>query len=293
MKLFSALVVLSVLVAPAANAAEASRDEVIRLAEDAAFDDGALAQLRDVDSIDGEPVDIERLISGAERTDIERRITTLFSEDVPEPRDPAADRADAEQVLEQDRYQPEEIPRPFRGPLEWIADRLEPVGDAIGAVFGWIVDVFTSLAAGTPGGAATLWTLIGLAVVLFVFVQTRRVIERRGRAKASEGPIGELTRSDDPRDLEREAAAARARGDHALEVRLLFRAGVIRLARARVIPARYSLTTGEIRRLLHSGDFDRVGRSFDEIAYGNRAATTDDGDAARAGWARVLDEVDR
>jgi hypothetical protein len=293
MKLFSALVVLSLLVAPAALAAEASRDEVTRLAEDAAFDDDALAQLRDIDSIDGEPVDVERLISGAERTDIERRITTLFSEDVPEPRDPAADRADAESVLGQDRYQPEEIPRPFRGPLEWIADRLEPVGDAIGSFFGWIVDVFTTVAAGTPGGAATLWMIIGLAVVTFVFVQTRRVVERRGRAKASEGPVGELTRSDDPRDLERQAAAARDRGDHALEVRLLFRAGVIRLARARAIPARYSLTTGEIKRLLHSGDFDRVGRSFDEIAYGNRSATTEDGDAARAGWARVLDEVKR
>jgi hypothetical protein len=275
------------------HAADATRDEVMRLAEDAAFDDDAFARLQDIDSIDGEPVDMERLIADADRTQIERRISTLFAEDLPEPRDPSVDRAEAKSVLEQDRYQPEDIPRPFRGPLEWIADRLEPVGDAIGSFFGWVVDVFTSVAEGTPGGAATLWTIIGLAVVMFVLVQTRRVIERRGRIKASEIAVGELARSDDPRELEREAAAARSRGDHALEVRLLFRAGVIRLARARVIPARYSLTTGEIRRLLHSGDFDRVGRSFDEIAYGNRPATNEDGDAARAGWARVLDEVDR
>jgi hypothetical protein len=293
MKVILTLVALSLLLATPAHAADATREEVMRLGEDAAFDDDAFARLQEIDSIDGEPVDMERLIADADRTQIEERISTLFAEDLPEPRDPSDDRADAELVLEQDRYQPEDIPRPFRGPLEWIADRLGPIGDAIGSFFGWIVDVFAAVAQGTPGGAATLWTLIGLAVVMFVFVQTRRVIKRRGRTKASEIAVGEMSRSDDPRELEREAAAARSRGDHALEVRLLFRAGVIRLARARVIPARYSLTTGEIRRLLHSGDFDLVGRSFDEIAYGNRPATTDDGDAARQGWARVLDEVDR
>lgn len=293
MKFALALTAALVLVAPPAWAADATRAEVTQLARDAAFDDDALTRLRDIDSIDGEAVDVERLISGADRTEIERVVSTLFAEDLPEPRDPSADRAEAEAVLAQDRYQPEDIPRPFRGPLEWIADRLEPIGDAVGTVFGWIADVFTSVAGGTPGGAATLWTLIGLVVVTFVAFQTRRVVERRGRLKASEGPMGELSRSDDPRELEREAAAARARGDHAMEVRLLFRAGVVRLARARVIPARYSLTTGEIRQLLGSGDFDRVGRSFDAIAYGKKAATDADGDAARAGWERVLREVDR
>lgn len=287
---------LSLLITPAAQAADATRDEVLRLAHDAAFDDDALARLKDIDSIDGRPVDVERLVAGAEGAEVERRVSALFAEGttgsaaVP---DPAAARAEAEQILEQNRYQPEDIPRPFRGPLEWIADRLEPIGNAVDALFGWVADLFTVVANGTPGGAASLWTIIGVAVVMFVMVQTRKVVERRGRSRAAESRAGEPSRHDDPRDLERRAAAARAGGDHALEVRLLFRAGVLRLARARAIPARASLTTGEIRRLLHSGDFDTVGRSFDEIAYGKRPATETDGTAARSGWSRVLHEVDR
>lgn len=289
-----ASVLLLIAVGPA-RAAEATRSEVVQLANDATFDDRALARLKDIDTIDGDPVDVERLLAGAEGTEIERRISALFAEEAQPAvaRDPAAERAEAERILEQDRYQPEDIPRPFRGPLEWIADRLEPVGNAVDSVFGWVADVFSSVADGTPGGAATLWTLIGLAVVTFVAFQTRRIVERRGRSKAAEALPGEIYRADDPRDLERQASAARERGDHALEVRLLFRAGVLRLARERAIPARGSLTTGEIRRLLKSGDFDEVGRSFDEIAYGKRPATNRDGEAARAGWSRVLHGVDR
>jgi hypothetical protein len=204
-------------------------------------------------------------------------------------------RADARRILEQDRYQPGDVPRPFRGPLEWIADRMEPVGNGLDAIFGWVADVFGALANGTPGGAATLWTLIGLGVVMLVAAQTKRIVERRGRSKVAERMTGSIARDEDPRVLERQAAEAASRGDHALEVRLLFRAGVIRLARSQVIPARRSLTTGEIRRLLRSGDFDAVGGSFDEIAYGGRAASKQDGEEARSGWSRVLHEqkVDR
>ena len=289
-------VLLLVAVPATASAAEATRDEVARWAEDAAFDDDALGRLNDVDSIDGEAVDLERLIAGAEGAELEQRIDTLLEELGGEPlaeRDPAAARAEAERILAQDRYQPEDIPRPFRGPLEWIADRLEPVGNAIDSFFGWIAGVFRSIADGTPGGAATLWTVIGLAIVGFVIVQTRRVIERRGRTRAADAAGISSPGDEDPRELERRAAAARAAGDHELEVRLLFRAGVLRLARARVIPARRSLTTGEIRRMLASSDLDVIGRSFDEIAYGGRPATGSDGDDARTRWSRVLHEVGR
>lgn len=197
-------------------------------------------------------------------------------------------REEAKRILEQDRYQPKDVPRPFRGPLEWIADRMEPVGDGLNALFGWFADLFGTVASGIPGGAATLWMIIGLGVVLLVATQTRRIVERRGRSKAAERAAGTAARDEDPRELEQCAGEAAARGDHALEVRLLFQAGVLRLARARAIPARRSLTTGEIRRLLRSGDFDAVGGSFDEIAYGGRPASRKDGDAARSGWSRVL-----
>ena len=278
-----------------ASAAGATSDEVLRLAHDATFDDDALRELREIDEIDGRPVDLDHLLAGAEGAEVEQRVGTLLRsapEPVPVTRDAAAERAVARQIVAQDRYQPDEIPRPFRGPLEWIADRLEPIGNAIDAIFAWISDLFSSAADGVAGGAATIWTLIGLAVVTVVAIQTKKIVERRGRA----GPEGDAhtvagDRAEDPRDLERRAAEARAAGDHELAVRLTFRAGLLRLARARAIPARRSLTTGEIRRLLRSPTFDEIGASFDAIAYGRRPATESDSAAARAGWTDILNKV--
>lgn len=286
---------LLVLVSPPATATEASSSEVTELARDAAFDDDALRRLEQVDQIDGRAVDLERLLEGAERTEIDDRIRTLVQQppDASVERDPAAERAEAERILEQDRYNPDEIPRPFRRQLEWIAERLEPVGNAANSVFGWISDLLRSLAGGTPGGAATLWSALGAVVVAIVAVQTRKIVERRGRTRMEGTADDGGSRPEDPRGLERRAAAARTRGDHELAVRLLFRAGLLRLARSKTIPARRSLTTGEIRRLLDSPDFDRVGRSFDEIAYGRRPATSRDSDEARVSWSEIVQRTAR
>jgi len=280
--------------ATAAAAVSATGEQVRELARDAAFDPDALRRLKAIDEIDGRPADLGHLLGGASGTEIERRIEVLLRSPAAaaeQTRDPGAARAEARAILRDDRYRPDEIPRPFRGPLEWIADRLEPVGNVIDAVFGWLGDVFGALASGTPGGAGTLWTIVGLAVVAAVWAQTQRVVERRGAARARRGDAGASQRRDDPRDLERRAAAARARGDHELAVRLLFRAGLLRLVRARAIPARDSLTTGEIRRLLRSPEFDQIGASFDEIAYGRRPATDADSTTARTAWPAVLSEL--
>ena len=288
------ILVLSLGVRPAL-AAEATRTEVLDLAHDATFDDDAREQLLAIDEIEGQPVDMHRLLEGAEGAELEQRVRALLLHPAAptDPGDPAADRAAAKEIVAQDRFQPDEIPRPFRGPLEWIADRLEPVGNAIGSFFRWIARLFSIVASGTPGGAATLWMLLGLAIVALVAWQARRVVERRGRARPEAAPDGVPLRADDPRELERQAAAARARGEHDLAVRLLFRAGLLRLARARAIPPRSSLTTGQLRRLLEMPEFDALGRSFDEIAYGRRAATDADSDAARSGWSEVLRKAAR
>jgi hypothetical protein len=95
-------------------------------------------------------------------------------------------------------------------------------------------------------------------------------------------------RQNDPRKLEAEANDAERRGDHELAIRLRFRAGLLRLGLAKVIPFRPSLTTGELRRLLTSPEFDRLGSDFDEIVYGGRRAGAEDAAAARAGWDQVL-----
>ncbi|MBW3594886.1 MAG: DUF4129 domain-containing protein [Actinobacteria bacterium] len=274
----------------AAGAAEATAQEVRSLAREASFDDAALGHLKTIDEVDGRPVDFDRLLHGATGEEIEQRVESFLQAPAvpPRTRDPGAERAEARDILSQDRYRPDDIPRPFRGVLEWIAARLEPVANVIDGIYGWITDVFSFLVRRTPGGAATIWTIIGFVVVAAVAALTKTVVERRGAARAQRAAAGDLIRSDDPRELERRAAAARARGEHDLAVRLLFRAGLLRLARARVIPPRDSLTTGQIRRLLRSPEFDRIGTSFDEIAYGRRPATDADSRAARDAWSELL-----
>jgi len=282
---------LFVLAVPAAaEAREATGAEVRQLAGDAVFDDEALRDLRRVDEVDGRAANLDRLLEGASGEEIVQRVDALL-QDPGAPaaaRDAAADRAEARRIIAQDRYRPDDIPRPFRGPLEWIAQRLEPVGEAITDFYRWVGQLFRTLARGTPGGAATLWTLAGLAVVAAAAAQTNRLIARRNKTRAEGGADDNTRRGDDPRELERRAAAARSRGEHDLAVRLLFRAGLLRLARAQVIPARDSLTTGDVRRLLASPEFDRIGISFDEIAYGRRRATDADSRSARDAWSQLL-----
>lgn len=281
---------LVVALAAPGTADEATAEQVRKLAHDAGFDDRARQRLRAIDEIDGRRVDLDRLLEGARGGEIEQRVEALLEPaDAPAvARDPETDRAEARRILSQDRYRPDDIPRPFRGPLEWIAKRLEPVRNVFDAVYGWIAGLLSLLAAATPGGAATLWTVIGLLVVAAVAVQTKRIVERRGKARIRRAEAVDALHGDDPRDLEKRAAAARARGEHDLAVRLLFRAGVGRLARARLIPAHESLTTGEIRRLVRSPHFDRLGVSFDEIVYGRRRANDADSRAAREGWSELL-----
>ncbi len=48
--------------------------------------------------------------------------------------------------------------------------------------------------------------------------------------------------------------------------------------------------TRAIGRQLHSGAFDDLGATFDEVAYGGRAATPQDAASARDAWKRVLSE---
>jgi hypothetical protein len=70
---------------------------------------------------------------------------------------------------------------------------------------------------------------------------------------------------------------------------LRFRAGLLRLGRARVVPLRASLTSGEARRILRLAEFDALARAHDEVVYGGRTAVSADLAAARERWPRVLE----
>ena len=94
-------------------------------------------------------------------------------------------------------------------------------------------------------------------------------------------------RSLDPRELERLADEAERRGDLEIALRLRFRAGLLRLARADRLPARPSLRTYEARRILRNARFDRLARDFDEIVYGRRPPRPADVRFAREEWPLV------
>ena len=128
-------------------------------------------------------------------------------------------------------------------------------------------------------------------VVVAAIVASR--VGRRRAARALEGsgePAG--AKALDPARLEREAREAERRGDLVTALRLLFRAGLLRLDRARAIVLRDSLTTGEVRRRLRLPEFDALARSFDEVVYGGRRPEPGDVEAFRRSWTSVLERVE-
>ena len=189
---------------------------------------------------------------------------------------PADDRRLAQEILDEQRFNGADVPRPFAGPLEWLGDRLQPVAD-------WL----ESLGGDVPGGPVVLWmALVALVIVAAgaiasVTIRRRAVAVERARAAA-------LPATEDPHALEREADRAERDGAWERAVRLRFRAGLLRLDRRHVIEYRPSLTTGEVARAVGSPAFLEVGERFDAIAYGGRPAGRDDAEHARRGWREVL-----
>jgi hypothetical protein len=279
-RLAATLLAALALAAPSAAAAQeaVSGAELTALAERAADDEAARAQLLAVERVDGRAVAVREAMEGARGDELEQRARLIASgvAAVEVPAGAAEPRREAQRVLEQRRYHGAELPRPFAGPLGWLGDKLEPVLD-------WI----NGQGANVPGGPLVLWMVLGAGVLLAAFTVTGTTIRRRALAIERERRAA-LPPSDDPRALEREAERAERDGDWELAVRLRFRAGLLRLDRRKVIAYRPSLTTGEVARAVSSPAFREVGERFDAIAYGGRPAEQDDAEHARRGWAEVL-----
>jgi hypothetical protein len=188
-------------------------------------------------------------------------------------------REQARQILSERRFRGTSLPRPFHGFLSWLADRFHFIGRS----FDWL--------AAQVGGTHVLWVLIGAVVLVVAAVLMARLADRRveveSRATRSRGRGG----AEDPAELERLADEAEHRGDLEIALRLRFRAGLLRLGRARMVPLRPALRTREARRALRNPRFDRLARDFDEVVYGRRAPQPEDVAAARTEWPRVLAEV--
>ena len=274
-----ALLVLTVVAGPATAAAEAvDGQRFSELVDRAAAGDGAaLAELRQVDRVDGRPVDMTTAL--ADRP--QERLGALRGQTPQAGADADAARRSAQEILDRRAFHPPEVPRPLEGVLRRLGQWLEPLGRPLGAAFRWLTaepERFLPLAVGVVLGAAVMALVVG-----------------RRRMPLGAGPGGRhlASRSDDPVQLERSADEAERAGDLALAVRLRFRAGLVRLDRAGVLHLRPSLTTGAVTRAVPSETLVRLAADFDEIAYGGRPAEPGDVTSSRTGWPRVLAEARR
>jgi hypothetical protein len=196
--------------------------------------------------------------------------------------DPNDARDAAHNILSDGRFKRSTAPRPLRKALEAASDKLHPV-------FRWLGDVF---------GAVPwyVWMLLGLILVGLLVAYLVRAARRRGVSAPTAGTRKsgfDEDESEDPDELERAADAAERDGDLARAIRLRFRAGLLRLGADGAIAYRPSVTTGEVRRTLHSETFDHLASTFEEVTYGEQRAEPPDVDDARRGWPRVLEEAAR
>jgi hypothetical protein len=196
----------------------------------------------------------------------------------------ARDRAQARAILRDRRFTGTDLPRPFAKPLRWVGDRLRPVTDAVGRFFDRLVDSI-------PGGPVVGWLLLALLVAGMAALIGRNAVARAAARGPRETGEGDLRES--PHRLERLAEAAERDGRWEEAVRLRFRAGLLRLDERRALDYRPSMTTGEAAAAVGLESFDRLGATFDAVAYGGRTAAAPDAEEARRGWASVLEEARR
>ena len=193
--------------------------------------------------------------------------------------DPDRARDQARDILGGRRYKPADVPRPFEGALEWLGDRLRPIGD-----------FFSRITESLPGKIALAALLAAVVALVALLVARRRaptIVAGGGRGRQ---PADERA---DPGRLEREADAAEQRGELDVALRLRFRAGLLRLDRAGAINFRPSITTGQVARRLRLPVFDDLAVTFDAVAYGGRHASTTDVSSARVAWPRVVEQAAR
>jgi hypothetical protein len=270
---------VALLAAPAAFADSATGADVRRLAAQAAAGDAtALFRLRKIDTVDGRPVDLAAALGG-EGVELRERLETLAAAGAAQAAGGDA-RGKAADILDERRFHESRVPRPLHGVLEWLGDKLRLAARPLD----W-------LAARLPGGWITLWVAIaGLIVALAAWIAAG-LVRRRGGRLLDAASARRTGRAPDPDRLDRDAAAAESRGDLELALRLRFRAGLIRLARAEVIPGHEPLTSGQLRRLVSSRSFHRLSLDLDEVVYGDVPASAEQVGRARESWPHVLRET--
>jgi hypothetical protein len=193
-------------------------------------------------------------------------------------------RDEARRILAERRFHASRPPQPLRPVLSAIGHAAERVAHALRPLW----HPFVSLAELFPLGMAAFWLVLGALVVVAAAYLFRSLARRRDRrVLVAEGRAGPSA-GDDPAAMERAAERAEATGELELALRLRFRAGVLRLQRARVVPPGGLLTSRELSRRLGSREFDLAAAVFDEVVYGRRPAQPVDVATTREAWQQVL-----
>lgn len=269
--------------AVSAGAEEVSGTELESLAKRAAQDPAALDKLRRIDRVDGRPVDLRRALdaSGPVASERARALSDGLGSTTPGTGGTGTSTAgdDARGILRERRFQARKDPRPLAGVLRRMGGWLRPVGDPIRRLAEKIID--------NPVGLPVVAVLVvSLAALVCVRVARRRTTTNlvAGRSARRPTPV-------DPAELERQADAAERDDDLDLSFRLRFEAGLLRLHDAGRLRLKASTTTGEVLRTVPSPALGQLAMTLEEIVYGGRPAQAPDLDAARTGWARVLQET--
>jgi len=240
---------------------------------------GDIERLGEITSVDGIPVNMDRMLDGQR---VDRRVETLenlFPPNVDPPFasriDPETARSVASEVLEQSKYDV---------PTESAFDRFLAQAQA------WLAETLARLV--TALGGARNAGLIALAIVAlaglggFAFLARRRTatIERTTNLERI------LAEGGDPEEYERLAALADREGRFSDSIRYRFVAGLLRLDIAGRITFRPGLTTGQIIDDLEDERFARLARQFEDVAYGGRNATEEMRDRSIEEWSAILGE---
>ncbi len=252
-----------------AGPAAVSSARMRQLVADAADGDtSSLAQLRQVQEVDGERVDVDAALSGASAADLRTRLGTMAASLGTGARDqpsPGSARVLAGALTANQSVHPVS----FSDPLTSLLRRLH-------LHFSFSVH-----------GLSGLWGVAAVIVLLLAGLGARRAIRRRGSLPDASS-LRPGREREDPQALQREAEAAEQRGAFAESIRLRFRAGLLLLGAGSAIDYRPSLLTGEVARTLRSEQFDALAASFERVAYRDQSAGPDEAAAAAEGWRRLL-----
>lgn len=279
---------LLVAVPGVASAIEVTRGQLSGLAEQARSDPAALDQLVRVDRVDGRPYPVRDALAGAKGDELDRRLAAIAALAPQEgaPRDSGGARGEAGDILHSNKYEGSDLPRPFKGALDEIGGRLDPVRD-------WIDEAYEDVVAFTPGGDLTVLVLVAAILLVLLMTLGSRMLRTRARAGAEAREAVARPERETPASLERAAEGAERDGDLEAALRLRFRAGLLRLDARDAIAFRPSISTREVSRALNSPEFDQLVALFEGVAYGGLPASADDLAASRRGWDTVLKKAAR